>query len=535
MNWFKENKQWFFSGIGGVILTIVVTLFLTLKPTPNKNGISIGGNINSSGDTAIVENGNVNIDKNISDSSAKVNVSGHSYGDITVQGKNSTIIYGIQPEKYANLANEYGVTKAAIKCFFKIMDKKHVSPEDLDNTFRQIAKRHKALQERLKQFKYLIDTEVEQLREQAKKAIAIGEYDKADSYIDKAIQKQLDCVQGIEKQTKKCKLSTAEMKADKAEIQMVQINYKVASRLFKEAAELIPEGSELVKAEYLKKWGDACFDAGEYYDAEYPLKRSLTIRENILGENSIEVAAVLNNLAGVYKFQSRYEEAELMYRQSLKVMEKKFGLEHSCLVSILNNLALLYKSQDKHDEVEPLYKRSLRIAKKNFGSESQIVASTLNNLANFYKFQGKYKKAEVLYNHSLKITENILGKNHPNFASILNNLAGLYKSQGNYINAELMYKRSLKTMKSNLGAEHPHFASTLNNLAGLLEFQGKYKEAELLYRTSLKIILKKFGKDHPNYKDIVNNYLSMMLEKSKQLPIKNLDLGDFEKERKIGK
>ena len=495
-NWFKKNKQWFFSGIGGVILTLIVTLFLTLKTTPDK-GVSIGGNVKSGGDTAISEKGNINIEKNVSDNSVKVNVSGG--GNAIIQGDNSKVIYGIPPEQYAE---ELGVTKGAIKNFFKIMEKKQVPPEDLDNTLRQIAKRHKDLQERLKQFKYLVDPEVEQLREQAEKAIASGKYDEADSYLDKAIEKQLVCVRRLEKQTKECRLSAAEMKADKAEMQMIQINYKTAAKLFKEAAGLVPDDEGLIKAKYLQYWGNASYKTGEYKEAEKPLRRSLKIREKLLGPDNTNIALSLNELALLLKSQGKYEESEPLYKKSLEIRETK---NHPDVAESLNNLAGLYYSQGKYAEAEPLYQRSLGIVEKALGKDHPDVAKPLNNLAELYRAQGKYAEAEPLYQRSLGIRETKLGKDHPEVAASLNNLAGLYYHQKKYKEAVSLFERVLVIFEKSLGKDHPYVAKPLNNLAEMYRSQGKYAKAEPLYQRSLGIVEKALGKDHPDVATALNN------------------------------
>jgi hypothetical protein len=57
-------------------------------------------------------------------------------GDINFQG--------ISEEKYQRLTEELGVTRSALKSFFKILEQQQVPPEDLDHTLRQIATSYKA-------------------------------------------------------------------------------------------------------------------------------------------------------------------------------------------------------------------------------------------------------------------------------------------------------------------------------------------------------------------------------------------------------
>jgi hypothetical protein len=47
-----------------------------------------------------------------------------------------------------------------------------------------------------------------------------------------------------------------------------------------------------------------------------------------LGADHPDVAASLNNLAGLYRAQGRYGEAEPLYRRSLQIVEQQLGADH---------------------------------------------------------------------------------------------------------------------------------------------------------------------------------------------------------------
>ncbi len=98
----------------------------------------------------------------------------------------------------------------------------------------------------------------------------------------------------------------------------------------------------------------------------------------------------LNNLASLYHDQGRYADAEPFYKRSLAIKEKVLGPEHPNVATGLNNLALLYDDQGRYAAAEPLYKRSLVIFEKALGPEHPGVATGLNNLASLYHDQGRY-------------------------------------------------------------------------------------------------------------------------------------------------
>jgi tetratricopeptide (TPR) repeat protein len=237
-------------------------------------------------------------------------------------------------------------------------------------------------------------------------------------------------------------------------------------------------------------------DAGKYDEALPLAERALEIREKFLGTEHREVAAAIDNLAGIYADRGEYLKAEPLYRRALDIREKALGKDHPGTAASLNNLAFLYQRQGKYEEAEPLYDRSLAIREKALGKDHLSTAETLNNLAALYRTQGKYEEAEPRYKRSLDIREKALGKDHPYTAQSLNNLAVLYYNQGKYVEAEPLCKRVLDIWERALGKDHPDTATSLNNLAGAYYYQGKYVEAEPLIKRALAIREQVLGKDH---------------------------------------
>lgn len=111
-------------------------------------------------------------------------------GDVTadvIQTGPGTLNYysGISEERFQELSEELGVTKAALKSFFKILERNAVPPEDLDSTLRTIAKHYKELNENLATFTS-DDPEVNNLKAQTREAIDLGDFERADALLMQA-------------------------------------------------------------------------------------------------------------------------------------------------------------------------------------------------------------------------------------------------------------------------------------------------------------------------------------------------------------
>ena len=228
-----------------------------------------------------------------------------------------------------------------------------------------------------------------------------------------------------------------------------------------------------------------------------------------LGQNHLDVATSLNNLAVLYNFQGRYAEAEPLYLEALTLREQLVGENHPLVATSLNNLAELYRSQGRYAEAEPLYLQALELDKRLLGDNHLDVATSLNNLARLYHSQGRYEEAQPLYLQALELYKRLLGDNHPYVATSLNNLARLYDSQAKYQEAEPLFLQALAITEQALGENHPDVATSLSSLAKSYYSQGRYEEAEPLYLQALAIAEQALGENHPTTVKIREN-LQMM-------------------------
>jgi tetratricopeptide (TPR) repeat protein len=399
-------------------------------------------------------------------------------------------ISGPKPQEEIQLAKELGVTEAALNTFFKTLEEKQVPPEDLDHTLREIAQRHIELKKELEAFRS-DDPAIVELKKRALDALDVGNFEEAERLLNEASDKDIDAARRLKKIAEERLLSAAASKAENGALKWTQLDYLAAAEYYRKAAELVPEGHDEQLANYLNSAGGAYFKAGRYPEAKPLYKRSLKIREKVLGPEHPDVATSLNNLAEFYYYQGRYSKAEPLLKDSLKIREKVLGPEHPDVAMSLNNLAELYYYQGRYSKAEPLNKRSLEIREKVLGPEHPDVAMSLNNLAALYCNQGRYPEAEPLHKRSLEILEKVLGPEHPDVATSLNNLAALYGDQGRYSEAEPLYKRSLGIWEKVLGPDHPNVATVLENYANLLQEMDRETEAAELEARAKSIRNKK--------------------------------------------
>ena len=312
-------------------------------------------------------------------------------------GGNVTIVCqeGISSEQFQSLAEELGVTKAALTSFFKILEQQRVPPEDLDSKLREVAAAYKRLQAQLQQF-LSEDPTVMALRQEARQALETGNFAQVETLLRQAQERDLHAIQEQQVSLYKRQLSAAATSAELGALKNIQLSYVAAATHYRQAVAIVPKDEALTQAEYLNAEGIAWKNAGRYAEAQLPLEHALILREKVLGPEHPDVAQSLNNLAELYRVQGRYADAEPHYQRALTIFEKVLGPEHPDVATSFNNLAGLYHTQGRYVDAEPHYQRALAINEKVLGPDHPNTLTILRNYLRLLMTTNREDKAKTL-------------------------------------------------------------------------------------------------------------------------------------------
>lgn len=92
-------------------------------------------------------------------------------------------------------------------------------------------------------------------------------------------------------------------------------------------------------------------------------------------------ATILNNIAALRLSEGKFQQSEAYNRDALAIRQELFGDEHIDVAQSLNNLAASLSRQGMREEAEPLFREVLRIHRKLLGNNSYYVAVAATNLA----------------------------------------------------------------------------------------------------------------------------------------------------------
>jgi serine/threonine-protein kinase len=275
--------------------------------------------------------------------------------------------------------------------------------------------------------------------------------------------------------------------------------YKTAIPILEKALEIRKQTSgeeNLEVASAMNNLAEALFNAGKYDDAEPLARKGLAMRRKFLGNDHSDVANSLSNLGGGLHVTGKYDEAESVFREALAIRQKNFGEEHEQVAISLTQLALVLSVLEKNDEAEALNRRALAIRRKLYGNDHPEVASSLNNLGRRLIDKGEFDEAEVMLREAVELDRKILGKDHPDLAISMSSLAYALKGKKDYVAAEKLFRDALALRLKALGDEHPAVGGNMAALAALLVDKGDYDAAEPLIHESQAIFQKKLPPEH---------------------------------------
>jgi len=252
--------------------------------------------------------------------------------------------------------------------------------------------------------------------------------------------------------------------------------------------------------------------AGEYRVAEPLFQRALALRERILGAQHPDTALSLSDLAELYKAMGDYAKAEPLYQRALLIREQSSPPDELETATSLNDLAGFYEAQGSCAKAKPLAERALAIRENVAGSESRAAAESLSNLARIHLGLGEVPKARELAQRALQIRENLLGPNHSETAESLHDLGEIRYAAGNALaEAKELFERALRIRENALGPEHPETNDTLNDLGMIYLGLDDYGRAEPALQRVFHNNEKKLGPNHPLTLTAMENLAAMYL------------------------
>ena len=144
---------------------------------------------------------------------------------------------------------------------------------------------------------------------------------------------------------------------------------------------------------------------GDLEAAGVYLRRALAEAEAGFGETDPHVAAARNNLAELYRLQSRFDEAEKLYAVAAAALERHYGAAHPAAGAAVHNLAGCKLSRGDFAGAYRAYADAAAKKKEALGANHPDVATTLFHAAEAKRAGGEYAAAAALLEASVRVLD----------------------------------------------------------------------------------------------------------------------------------
>ncbi|HWA33685.1 MAG TPA: tetratricopeptide repeat protein, partial [Cyclobacteriaceae bacterium] len=191
------------------------------------------------------------------------------------------------------------------------------------------------------------------------------------------------------------------------------------------------KGNSLDAAKCLTYLSSLYLSTGKLNQAEDYGLQALSIRQNLKGENSEEVAASYNDLGLVYS-QTDPDKALDYYEKALAVYQKLHAADHPKIAIANTNIGFLYRQLQLYGDAVNNFESAEATWKKIYPNGHPNQALALVNLGLTYKEMGNIKAATGYYERAIEIYKKAYGEKHPSLSYVYNQVAVIKLGENDY-------------------------------------------------------------------------------------------------------
>jgi serine/threonine-protein kinase len=274
-------------------------------------------------------------------------------------------------------------------------------------------------------------------------------------------------------------------------------DYAKAAALLEEAivSRSILADSQLELADSLCQLGAVEATNGRPDRALALLRRALTIRTQLLGEDDPLVAEVLEELSNNAIYKLPVKEAEAYLRRAVDIRRRHPGSDELQLSSSIAHLAELYSFSGRHDDADALVREAITV--RGHGERCRAGDGEFFNYIALSRYrEGYFEEAERYTDNALECLQRVLGPDHPNIIDLSAIRIALWREQGRYAQAEELARSSLLMRRQVHGDGSPADDNAQHHLAYVLYERGKLAEAERFQMSALDLQERRYGHSH---------------------------------------
>lgn len=255
-----------------------------------------------------------------------------------------------------------------------------------------------------------------------------------------------------------------------------------------------------LQAYLLETMGKAEFMLADYRQAKNMYDRELAIVHTLPGPVDSLLVNVQNSRGQAYDNLGFPDSSAVAYADAIASAHRYFGDENDMMAAMLNNLAGVYFRLGRDRESDSLYRRAIDIEKRVLAPNDPDIAVLLCNRGVHLGDRGFYGESEALLHECLRIRllHDSLAR-QPSTASDFGHLGNMLLEAGRYDEAEPYLRRALAIFVRTLAPQHLATAQTEVRYGTLLAMRARgndFTRSDSLLHAALEM-RRKLGPIHP--------------------------------------
>jgi len=185
--------------------------------------------------------------------------------------------------------------------------------------------------------------------------------------------------------------------------------------------------------------------------------------------------------------------AKTAYSEALAGFRAARGEEHLEVAQMMMNLAMALTLQDKAAEADEIGVQSHEMMIRLLGDRHPFVARTYMARAFVLLALGELERAETASRSSIVLHRELFGEKHPASAEAYLNLARILNARGEFAEALPLIESSVTTYRALFPGDHWILAHSESVYGGSLSGLGRLDEAEPILLASHEVLVEKLG------------------------------------------
>ncbi len=256
-------------------------------------------------------------------------------------------------------------------------------------------------------------------------------------------------------------------------------------------------GNDDVVVGLMESLATICAQAGNFDRAGELFERVLELRRTIYGNDAVETASALMNVALFHSRRFRPDLAEPLLREALAVHERILGPDHPGTIEAMVGLARTFTGSARLEEARELYERAHERSARRKGADDPDTLRILVDVSSVYGALGRFDKVEELLRTAIDGYAESLPLEDEQYLRARRELAFLLTRVKRFSEAREILESVHETQLAALGPAHPVTLRTLLYRAGLEKDDQHLPEAEAMMREGLDLALDRYGERDP--------------------------------------